>query len=93
MSVWNIEQDRETGGSVVHTALPRFRARWMTGDDPEEIAALPGLCWSDPGSGSGEDVIHVYSFTWTRGVPDQAAFERLMAEAAGEIDAWVARRL
>ncbi|MCP5116995.1 MAG: hypothetical protein GY953_39735, partial [bacterium] len=57
------------------------------------IAALPGLCWSDPGSGSGEDTIHVYGFEWSRGAPEQAAFERLMDEAAREIDAWIARRL
>jgi hypothetical protein len=54
MRVWNIEQDRENGGRIVRTALPRFRARWITGDDLEEIAALPGPCWSDSGSGSGE---------------------------------------
>jgi hypothetical protein len=93
MRVWNIEQDRENGGRIVRTALPRFRARWITGDDLEEIAALPGPCWSDSGSGSGEDAIHVYGFVWSRGAPDQAAFEALMREAAREIDAWIAGRL
>ena len=42
MRVWNIEQDQESGGRIVHTALPRFCARWITGDDLEEIAALMG---------------------------------------------------
>jgi hypothetical protein len=50
-------------------------------------------CWSDSGSGSGEDAIHVYGFVWSRGAPDQAAFEALMREAAREIDAWIAGRL
>ena len=92
MNVWKIEQDQENGGRIVRTALPRFRARWTTGEDLEEIAALPGLCWSDSGSGSGEDTIHVYGFEWSRGAPDQVAFERLMDEAAREIDAWIAGR-
>jgi len=64
LSVWNIEQDQESGGRVVRTDLPRSSARWMTGADLAGIAALPCLCWSD--LGSGEDTIHVYGFEWPR---------------------------
>jgi hypothetical protein len=93
MSVWKIEQDREGGGRIARTTSPRFSAQWRTGDDVEEMAALPGPCWSDAGSGSGEDAIHVYGFVWSGGAPDQAAFEALMREAAREIDAWIVERL
>lgn len=78
---------------MVHTARPRFGARWTTGDDLEEIAALPRLCWSDQGSGSSEDAIHGYGVERSSDAPDQAAFERLTDEVAREMGAWIARRL
>ena len=93
MSVWKIEQDRDGSGRIARTTSPRFSAQWRTGDEAEEIAALPFPFWSDPGSGSGEDAIHVYDFVWSGAAPAQAAFEALMREAAREIDAWIAGRL
>ena len=36
--------------------------------------------------------IDIYAFEWSRGIPDQDAFEVLMQEAAREIDAWIAER-
>jgi hypothetical protein len=53
MRVWNIEQDQENGGRVAHASLPRFSARWMTGDDLEEIAALPGPACAGAIRGAG----------------------------------------
>ena len=93
MSTWQIEADAEDGGSIVHTALPRFRARWITGDDDEHIAALAGPVWSDPGSGSGEDDIHLYAFEWSSGVPDQESFEALMRDAVRAVETWITGRL
>jgi hypothetical protein len=42
---------------------------------------MRGPVWSDPGSGGGEDTIHLYGFAWSRGAPDQETFEALMREA------------
>ena len=97
MNVWKIEQDQENGGRIVRTALPRFRARWTTGDD----RGGPGRTWrrSPPcpacagairGAGAGRTPS---TSTDSSGAPDQVAFERLMDEAAREIDAWIAGRL
>ena len=93
MSPWHIEQDGQGVGRIVRTALPRFSACWITGEDDEDIAALEGPVWSDSGSGSGGDTIHVYGFAWVQGAPDQGTFETLMREAVREIDAWIAGRL
>jgi len=30
MGVWHIDQDAQDRGSIVHIALPRFSARWIT---------------------------------------------------------------
>lgn len=91
MSDWIIDQSDAESGTVRREAPPRFSARWSTGDDPDELAALEGPVWSD--EGSGEDAIHLYGFEWRDPAPPQAQFRQLMAEAVREIDGWIARRL
>lgn len=92
MKDWLIEQD-SGGGTLQHEAPPRFAAQWTTGDDPDELAAIDGPCWSDAGSSGGGDALHIYAFQWRDAPPGQAAFEALMQQAARAIDAWIAARL
>ena len=91
MSHWTIEQTA-SGGRIQHHARPRFTACWTTGDAADELAALDGPCWTDEGSGSGEDTIHLYGFAWHDAAPQQEAFERLMTQAARAIDRWIVAR-
>jgi len=79
---WTVEPGRMT-----HAAAPRFAAAWTTGQAP------PGPCWTDEGSGSGDDRIHIYGVTWRDTPPDDAATRALMDAAARAVDAWIARRL
>ncbi len=90
---WMIDEEHDGRGMVEHHASPRFRARWITGNDPEALSAIDGPCWNDEGSGDGEDAIHIFGFRWSGPAPDQAGFEALMGEAARRIDAWIARRM
>jgi hypothetical protein len=91
LSDWIIDHTGTASGTVRREAPPRFSARWTSGDDPGELAAIQGPVWSD--EGSGEDAIHLYGFAWRDAAPPQAEFQRLMAEAVREIDGWIARRL
>lgn len=92
MKNWIIEQSHGSG-IIRHTERPRFAARWTTGNDPDELAAIEGHFWTDEGSGSGEDQISIYGFEWMDPPPQQGTFETLMAEAARAIDGWLATRL
>ena len=92
MKGWIIEQSRSDGGAIRYSGPPRFTAQWFTGDDPDELAAIDGPCWSDEGSGSGDDSIHIHAFQWTGPAPAQEAFEALMEQAARAIDEWIASR-
>jgi len=76
---------------VRHDAPPRFAAYWTSSAD--EAPAPPVPCWKDPGSGGGEDGLHIFGFQWIDRRPDFAAFDRLMQDAATAIDAWIASRL
>lgn len=83
MPDWRVEP-----GRITHTAAPRFAAAWTTGEAP------PGPCWTDEGSGSGDDRIHLYELAWhDPPPPDDAATRALMEAAARALDAWIARRL
>jgi hypothetical protein len=90
IELWDIQVLADGTGMVEHRAAPRFRALWITG--LEGLAGIDGLCWSDK-SRSEEDALTLYAFRWDGAVPDQAAFEGLMAEAVAAIDAWIASRL
>ena len=92
MKDWLVEQTESGRGTLRHEAPPRFAARWTTGDDPDELAALDGPCWTDEGSG-GADRISIYGIDWSGPAPGQDEFERLMAQAARAIDEWIAGRL
>ena len=87
---WHIEVLGDGTGVVEHRPAPRFRALWTTG--LEDLADLPGPCWTDEGHGE-EDAITLHAFRWHDPVPDQEGFEGLMRAAVFEIDAWIARRL
>ena len=88
---WSFEQDT-TGRSVIkHQATPRFSAYWTSGK--EELPALLVSCWTQPGSGDGEDSLHLFGFRWIDDSPNLTAFDSLMQEAATAIDAWIASRL
>lgn len=89
MKGWIVERGESGGGSVLHTGRPRFAARWTTGGDPDELAALDGPCWSEEGGGE-EDAIHIHGFEWRDPPPGQRAFERLMERAARAIDEAIA---
>ena len=82
MPVWIVEPER-----VTRAVAPRFVAAWTTGEAP------PGPCWTDEGSGSGDDRIHIYEIAWRDPPPDDAATRALMEDAARALDAWIARRL
>jgi len=86
---WHISSDEHGAAVVSHLAAPRFTAHWHTGDDPEALAELEGLCWRDEGS-DGEDGIHLHGFVWFDSPPGQAEFQALMQQAAQAIDAWIA---
>lgn len=89
MSDWTVEQTSAGSGTIRHEVAPRFAARWTTGD---ELAEIEGPCWTDEGSGP-EDAIHLHGIAWSDAPPEQAGFQRLMAHAAREIDAAIARNL
>jgi hypothetical protein len=91
MKRWNFEQDEAGRNVIQHNALPRFRAHWTSGADPD-LAPLE-LFWRDSGSAEGDDCLHLYGLTWLDPPPDQPALERLMKEAAGAIEAWIVARL
>lgn len=89
---WQITTD-DNGASIIrHLGYPGFAAHWTTGDDPEELAAIDGFCWTDEGAGEG-DQIRLYGFMWVDDQPDQKAFEALMQDAAREIDRYISARL
>jgi hypothetical protein len=89
---WIIEPDASGNATVIisHRKTPRFSALWSTG--PEIPEGITGLCWSDEGSGN-EDQIHIHSFDWMEGPPDQKSFEKLMNEAFQAIDEWIAQQM
>lgn len=89
---WQITTDENGASTIRHLGYPGFAAQWTTGDDPEELADVNGLCWTDEGAGQG-DQIHLYGFMWVDDKPDQAGFEALMQEASREIDRYVLARL
>ncbi len=86
-----IAEEGNGRGVVAHCYAPCFRARWSTGAD--ELETIDGPCWSDEGSGDGEDTLHIYGFQWTDPAPDQARFEALMGEAVQQIEAWINSRM
>ena len=88
---WSVQPDADGFGLIRHHVAPRFTARWVSGD--EDRGKIEGHCWSDKGSGDGEDSLHLFGFRWFDRAPDETALERLMRAAAMTIDAWIARRL
>ncbi len=88
---WTVTPGGNTAGAIVHHAAPRFTACWLTGDD--DLASVTGPCWSDPGSGDGQDSIHLYGFQWEDNPPSQTVFERLMSQAVTVIDQWIKDRM
>ena len=92
MQNWIIEQTDE-GGTIRHNSLPRFSARWTTGEKTEELSSIEGSCFTDKGSGDGEDSIHIYGFQWASEPPKQTKFDKLMREAVLQIDDFISRSL
>lgn len=90
MKHWSVERT-DQGGTIRHDSPPFFTARWTTGGDPAEISAIEGPCFTDEGSGTGEDAVHIYGFQWAAQAPERSEFERLMLEAVREIDNFIAR--
>ena len=86
---WLIAGDSGGGGTLAHLAMPRFRARWTTGEPglPAEAA------WTDAGSGSGADTISIFEIRWADAPPREAVLQRLMEQAAQALDCWIANRL
>jgi hypothetical protein len=91
MKRWNFEQDEAGRNVIQHNALPRFRATWTSGADPD-LAPLE-LFWQDSGSAEGDDCLHLYGLTWLDPPPAQPALERLMRETFRVLDAWIRERL
>lgn len=91
MPRWSIDLDADGWGVVRHHVAPRFTARWTSGDAGR--AKVDGHCWSDQGSGDGEDSLHLFAFRWFDRTPDEEVLERLMQSAAKTIDTWIAGRL
>lgn len=91
MTNFSIQQDAAGSCRLTHHAAPRFTAFWTTGD--HDAAALDGPCWSAPGSGSGEDSIHIHGVAWADTPPGQTTIDPLMEQAAQAIDDWIAHRL
>lgn len=89
---WDIEWRADGTGRIAHRAAPRFEAHWITGEDPEALAAMEGPCWIAEGSGESDTLV-LYAFRWADSVPDTATFERLAQAGALAIDAWIAARL
>jgi hypothetical protein len=87
---WFLERNPAGEDLVRHFARPRFAAYWRSGEAP---SPAPGDLWTDPGSGSGADGLHLFGFVWRDPPPEEEARERLLRQAAGVIDAWIARRL
>jgi hypothetical protein len=90
MPDWTIEGNRAGGGMVKHLAVPRFTAKWQTGE--ADFSAIDGFFWQEEGSENGEDGLTLHSFEWIGPPPDQAAFKALMQQAALAIDDWVSSR-
>ncbi len=91
MQDWRFEQDAAGRGVVKHHAPPRFVAHWTSG--AADMAAPNVQCWSDAGSGDGEDSLHILGFQWIDSQPDAMTFERLMQDAAKAIDEWITSSL
>lgn len=91
MTDWTIQTDADGLGLIRHHVAPRFTASWISGD--ADRAKIDTYCWSDQGSGDGEDSLHLFGFKWFDRAPDGETLERLMQSAAKAIDAWIARRL
>jgi hypothetical protein len=91
MPDWSLERDAAGRGVVRHLTPPRFTARWTSGD--ADLTGIDGPGWGDPGSGDGEDGLHLHGFRWIDSAPDEETFERLMRAAVQAIDAWIASRL
>lgn len=85
---WRFELDTEGHSVIRHRARPRFTAYWASG---EASPAPP--CWTDPGSGDGEDSLHIFGFRWIDPAPEGMVFDQLMQKAATAIDTWIASRL
>lgn len=92
MERWIIEQT-EQGGTIRHDSPPFFLARWTIGGDPDALAAIDGPCFTDEGSGGGEDAICIYGFQWNGRPPNQAEFESLMRQAVLKIDDYIFKHL
>jgi len=90
-SNWSFELDAEGRGVVKHHATPRFVASWTSGTD--ELPAPPAPCWTEAGSGSGDDSLSFFGLQWIDRRPDFVTFDRLMREAATALDALIASRL
>lgn len=91
MKRWNFEKDPAGRNVIRHNALPRFRAYWTSGADPD-LAPLE-LFWRDSGSPEGDDCLHLYALHWIDTSPDRPALERLMHETFRVLDAWILDRL
>lgn len=89
---WQITTDDNGASMIRHLGYPGFAAHWTTGDDPEELAAIDGFCWTDEGAGEG-DQIRLYDFMWVDDQPDQVRFETLMLQACSAIDRHIAAKL
>ena len=82
---WRIDDHPQGGLQITHLVAPRFTARWATGDFPIEAVKEGAFFWTDEGSGQ-EDSIHIWGFMWDDPLSPSTAMERLMWEAAIEIE-------
>ncbi|WP_424991300.1 hypothetical protein [Fluviibacterium sp. S390] len=83
---WRIDNLPDGGLMIEHLAVPRFTARWTTGEFPIDQVRDGAFFWTDEG-GSPEDAIHLYGFAWEDVVPGGEAFEQLMARVVFMIEA------
>ena len=89
---WRIMDHPQGGMMIEHLAVPRFAARWATGEFPLDQARDGAFFWTDEGSGA-EDAIHLHGFAWDDPAPERRVFERLMKEAVAAIEAGITRRM
>lgn len=90
MSNWSIETDESGRGTITHHAAPRFIAQWSSG--VADLSESEGIFWYEAGSSRGEDGLTLQNFKWIDIVTEQDKFEKLMRQATGALDDWIAQR-
>lgn len=85
---WCIDNHPKGGLQITHLAVPRFTARWTTGEFPIDQVREGGFFWTDEGS-SEEDPVHLYEFLWEEAAPKSDELKELMLLSLQVIEEYI----